>query len=161
MMGDKGESDAVHFVEAEVIAVGPGKRARGDKRLLDDLIIFAEVFAAETDMCIHCNARYGTPHAAECDKQGIATLDPEVIRSGATTVCFMAERAKNQNTRIPPLVKPGDRILYHPAVQRFDREITDLMNNEALNDPTIPQPEAASGSRWFIIREESVLGILE
>jgi hypothetical protein len=32
-------------------------------------------------------------------------------------------RASDKNHCIPLQVKPGDRILYHPSVQSFDRKI--------------------------------------
>jgi co-chaperonin GroES (HSP10) len=56
----------------------------------------------------------------------------------------LIQRARNPQLRIPPLVKPGDRILYHPAVQRFDRKVEGLGEGE-----------------YFIIREESVLAVIE
>ncbi len=35
----------------------------------------------------------------------------------------IAQQANEENDIIPLQVKPGDRILYHPAVQSFDRKI--------------------------------------
>lgn len=123
--GSKGEKDVVHFVEAEVIAVGPGKQRKGDRTLVTDLLYAVGFLWAHRD-------------------------DPAACEGYQTRIADFHKRADNQNARIPPLVKSGDKILYHPAVQSFDREITDLMSNGDAN-----------GSRWFIIREDSVLAILE
>lgn len=115
MQGAKGPEDAVHFTEAEVIAVGPGKQVK-DQRLLDDLM---------TQLLAPTPAQF--------------SLKP------------FTERYDNRNGRVPMFVKPGDRILYHPAVQKFDRDITELMRNG----------DVSNGSQYFIIREESVLAVIE
>ena len=133
MMGNKGAEDAVHFVEAEVVAVGPGKRQKGDATLLDD--------------CRHLLARFNVCRfdPEECNDEPIFPTEPtrEEYR-------VLRDRIDNLNRRLTPLVQPGDRILYHPAVQKFDREITDLMNGDRV-----------SGERYFIIREDSVLAVIE
>jgi co-chaperonin GroES (HSP10) len=126
MIGDKGESDAVHFVEAEVIAVGPGKRTKGDPDLLLEM---AEVLKGRWDFV-----------ATKFNPVEIAAK----IRENEDRVLGLIDRAENPQLRIPPLVKPGDRILYHPAVQRFDRKVEGLGEGE-----------------YFIIREESVLAVIE
>jgi co-chaperonin GroES (HSP10) len=109
--------EAINFVEAEVMEIGPGKRSKSDQKLLGEL-------AHMLELSINHMLRYD--HGLK-----------------------MLERVSNSSdTRVPFLVKPGDHILYHPAVQRFDREITHLMDDE---------PER----RWFIIREESVLAVIE
>jgi len=110
-------SSAVHFVEAVVIAVGPGKRQKGDPTLVEDLLRFVT------------------------DKRGFWS--------------HLTERAKNQNARIAPLVKPGDHILYHPAVQKFDRDITAIMQSQLKLEGEDPQ------AKYFIIREESVLARID
>jgi co-chaperonin GroES (HSP10) len=126
MMGDKGASDAVHFVEAEVIAVGPGKRGK-DRRVFDEMVRILEGWNA----------------AADFDAATGFMLDLPI------PVDKLLELAK-RDYRIPPLVKPGDRILYHPAVQRFDREI----DPESIGLP--------AGERCFIVSEmTSVLAVIE
>lgn len=119
-MGEKG--DFVHFVEAEVIAVGPGRRVKGDPDLFLELV--------------DCLQRWhDVSHSAPF-----------------SDTCELLERAKNSlHGVIPPQVKPGDRILYHPAVQRFDRKIDPLLLG------LVPEGD----EEYFIIREESVLAILE
>ncbi len=114
--GEKG--DFVHFVEAEVIAVGPGKRGF-DPMLMDDLTDCLRLFCA----CIEPEEEYLT-----------STMG----------------RARNRNFLIPLEVKAGDRILYHPAIQSFDRKI----NPELLG----LKPEEGD---CYIIGEHSVLGILD
>ncbi len=112
-IGEKG--DAVHFVEAEVIAIGTGKRAKGDAALLEKL-------------------------AAALDR--LANHDPGAVEGTGALI----DRARNNHTsRLPFLTKPGDRILYHPSVQKFDREVE------------VPGVEG----RCFIIREDSVLAVIE
>jgi co-chaperonin GroES (HSP10) len=88
--GEKG--DLVHFVEAEVVAVGPGKRGNGDPTLIDDLVWKVDQLAMHD-------------HGAVEGTQALI------------------DRASNRYAPIPLQVKPGDRILYHPAVQSFDRRI--------------------------------------
>lgn len=118
MMGDKGASDAVHFVEAEVIAVGPGKRMKGDPTLIDDLVRKLDQLAMHDQGAVE----------------------------GTQALIDRAQKCE----RIAPLVKPGDRILYHPAVQRFDREI----DPESIGLP--------AGERCFIVSElTSVLAVIE
>jgi co-chaperonin GroES (HSP10) len=85
--GEKG--DLVHFVEAEVIAVGPGKRGK-DSRLTQDMADLLRAFQEDST----------------------AQLDVEPL----------LERF-DRGELIPLQVKPGDRILYHPSVQSFDRKI--------------------------------------
>lgn len=139
--GSGGDMDAVHFVEAEVEAVGPGKRVK-DQRLMGDMAYVLETFLALSGL-----TRDGTP-AAFVVTSGDETRDRQTSLNAAIAVL---ERIDRQCTRIPPIVKPGDRILYHPAVQRFDRDITDVMQNgDNLN-----------GSKYFIIREDSVLAVIK
>ena len=105
----------VNFVEAEVIAVGPGKRKR-DPGLLNDL-------------------------AWALQLQKLDLLETRQYNS-------VLNRALHPELREPLIVKPGDRILYHPAVQAFDRRIdADVLG--------------FSEGEFFIIREESVLAILD
>jgi co-chaperonin GroES (HSP10) len=124
MTGEKGAEDAVHFVEAEVVAVGPGKRQKGDAKLLEDLwdTLYNLYMQGHKNSNIH---------------------DQDIT--------LLKKRYNQQNGRLSPLVKPGDRILYHPAVQKFDRDITDVMQNG----------NEVSGSKYFMIREESVLAVIE
>ncbi len=117
-IGEKG--DAVHFVEAEVIAIGTGKRMKGDAKLVDEM---AEMLALGRSISIR--------------------MGDEPTLSQVNT---LLDRAKNNHTtRLPFLTKPGDRILYHPSVQKFDREVD------------VPGVEG----RCFIIREDSVLAVIE
>lgn len=117
LMGSKGSEDAVNFVEAIVIAVGPGKRSQGDPKLVDDL----------------WNALLGFPKEVFFN----TFIDrPDAIRR-------LGERV-HETSRLPLTVKPGDRILYHPSVQKFDRKVGGLGEGE-----------------YFIILENSVLAILE
>jgi hypothetical protein len=63
---------------------------------------------------------------------------------------LLVYRADNPDTLIPLQVKPGDRILYHPSVQSFDRRIP----AELLGLP--------STEECYICNEQtSVLAILE
>jgi co-chaperonin GroES (HSP10) len=121
-MGSKGTDDAIHFVEAEVIAVGTGLRAH-DPGLVTDM-------ARELRKWAH-------PMAPTKTVQSLDIVDAILSR---------AENGKRQ----PFMVKPGDRILYHPAVQKFDRQIP----------PEWIGLEPGEGE-CFIIREESVLAILD
>jgi co-chaperonin GroES (HSP10) len=84
--------EVINFVEAEVIAVGPGKRGNGDPTLIDEL-------------------------AWKVDQ--LAMHDHGAVEGTQALI----DRAQNRNAPIPLQVKPGDRILYHPAVQSFDRKI--------------------------------------
>lgn len=113
--------NAVHFVEAEVIAVGPGRRGRDETVFADMLYLLQQYF--------------GSGHG------GISPSRAEINA--------LIARAEDQNARQPPMVKVGSRIWFHPAVQRFDREIEPSL---------IGLPE---GNRCFIIREESILAVLE
>jgi co-chaperonin GroES (HSP10) len=114
----------VHFVEAEVVAVGPGKR-RHDGKLLDDL---ADAIR--------------TLHRSDDENLIRAFVD---INSD-----LLVYRADNPDTLIPLQVKPGDRILYHPSVQSFDRRIP----AELLGLP--------STEECYICNEQtSVLAVLE
>lgn len=123
--GDDGQ--AVHFVEAEVIAVGPGKRLNGDKALMDDLVeAIRRLSAAEDDLLI-CT---------------FSTIDSDGL----------LQRSQNGHQRQALSVKPGDRIVFHPAVQKFDRDITDF-----LSDGTEPL-----GTKYYLISEErSALAVIE
>jgi co-chaperonin GroES (HSP10) len=107
--------EGLNFVEAEVIAVGPGRRAY-DPLLMQDARDFFLAFAEDSTIQV--------------------PYDDFLERF---SVC-----------RQPLSVKPGDRILYHPAVQRFDREI----DPESVGLP--------AGERCFIINEmTSVLAVIE
>ncbi len=127
--GSKGDMDAVHFVEAEVIAVGPGKRVQ-DRALFYEM---AQLIAQW--------------------QRGLRIAEFGGLKDQTES---LLDRVCNEGKRVPPIVKPGDRILYHPAVQRFDRDITDLMV-KLLN----LNAEDLAGSQYFIIREESVLAVIE
>jgi co-chaperonin GroES (HSP10) len=82
----------VHFVEAEVVAVGPGRRGH-DRKFVDACIVLMEAIVRE--------------------------WDAETVQNRAEVLLARAQ----QTLHHPLQVKPGDRILYHPAVQRFDRKI--------------------------------------
>jgi co-chaperonin GroES (HSP10) len=126
--GSKGDMDAVHFVEAEVIAVGPGKRIE-DRRLFHDMAYVLQQW-----------------------QRGLRISEFEGLNDQTTSLMDRIENDTDEfRRRVPILVKPGDRILYHPAVQRFDRDITDVMSNG----------NEVSGSKYFMIREESVLAVIE
>jgi co-chaperonin GroES (HSP10) len=117
-----GESSLVNqlnFVEAEVIAVGTGKRAK-DPGLVAELIELLEYFHTPL-------AHSRSPHPAR--------------------VASALHRARNGH-RVPFSVKPGDRILFHPSVQRFDRKI----DSHLLG---------FSEGEFYIIREESILAVLD
>ena len=109
--GDKGAEDAVHFVEAEVLAVGPGERVH-DSKLVDDLVYaLRKVRGYIVDHKI--------PFTLEASTRALADL------TGLLVDCDDArliERAHNPG-RVALSVKAGDRVLYHPAVQKFDRQI--------------------------------------
>ncbi len=120
VMNPNKPTEAVHFVEAEVLAVGPGKRMKGDKHLVSDLAHGLQLAYA------------GQMSNADIDK--------------------LFQRAENGHHRVPLSVKPKDKILYHPSVQKFDRDITDF-----LSDGTEP-----AGTRYYLISEEtSVLAVIE
>jgi co-chaperonin GroES (HSP10) len=121
MMGEKGAEDAVHFVEAEVIAVGPGKRGKGDPNAFDDCRSYFRDFVDFHD-----------------DDRRASSELPSVEDARA-----LLDRL-NASTRIALTVKPGDRILYHPAVQKFDRKVEGLGEGE-----------------FYIILENSVLAVIE
>lgn len=123
-VGKEDPTSAINFVEAEVIAVGPGKRQKGDPTLIDDLVRKLDQLAMHDQGAV----------------EGTQAL---------------IDRAANRNNRIEPIVKPGDKILYHPAVQSYDRDITDIVSAALENG------NALNGSRYFIIREGSVLAVLE
>ena len=107
-----GQGRDQHHVQAEVIAVGPGKRMKGDPSLVGDLA-----------------------HALQAAMAGI-----EVPGIGA-----LLERAEQSyQERYQPMVVAGDRILYHPSVQGFDRRVYGLGEGE-----------------YFIIGEHSVLAVIE
>jgi co-chaperonin GroES (HSP10) len=114
-------NDAVHFVEAEVIAVGPGKRFQ-DRTILKELAYCLE-----------------NPEP----------LEPALLAS-------LLKRARDPQMFMPPIVQVGDLIHYHPAVQRFDRDITDIVLRYSDQ-----REEDLKGSRFFLIREESVLAVIE
>jgi co-chaperonin GroES (HSP10) len=94
--GSKG--DLVHFVEAEVVAVGPGKRGKGDQTLIDDMADLMRRW---------------------CEPATPGNRWEDIVRDSRP----LLQRAENRNALIPLQVKRGDRILYHPAVQSFDRKI--------------------------------------
>lgn len=116
--GDKGAEDAAHFVEAEVLAVGPGERVH-DSTLVDDL-----AFALQ-----YVRGRADAP--------GDVVINYDAL----------VERAKNPG-RVALSVKAGDRVLYHPAVQKFDRQI----DGQALG---------FGDGDFYIIGEHSILAVLE
>lgn len=120
MTGAKGGEDAVHFVEAEVIAVGPGKRRKGDPDLVADLVYALQLV----------RGRNTGPNVA---------VDYEAL----------IERAENRTAFLEPSVKPGDRVLYHPAVQKFDREIDGAMIGRA------------DDGKYYIVGEHSIMAVLE
>jgi co-chaperonin GroES (HSP10) len=99
--GEKG--DLVHFVEAEVVAVGPGKRGR-NRHLLPDMILALKDAAQLID----------SHEPIEIHGQNNDFVE---------RLYDLAREAGKQDTLIPLQVKPGDRILYHPSVQSFDRRI--------------------------------------
>jgi co-chaperonin GroES (HSP10) len=114
----------IHFVEAEVVAVGTGVRAK-DPGLFDELVQGLEsIFDPEDGNTKRC--------------------DPEHPK-----LSKLLARARNGH-RVSFLVKVGDRILYHPSVQKFDRQIP----------PEWIGLEPGEGD-VFIIREESVLAIID
>lgn len=110
-------SNAVHFVEAEVVAVGPGRSSNGDPTLIADLVRKLDQLAMHDQGAV----------------EGTQAL---------------IDRAAKRNRLIPLSVRVGNRILFHPSVQRFDREIEPVLVGEIEG-------------RFFIIREDSVLAILE
>jgi hypothetical protein len=122
--------DVINFVEAEVIAVGPGKRGKDTgllELLADALNYYVEPPRARTDM--HDDAEF---YRLKMER------NRDLIR-----------RARN-NSPIPLQVKPGDRILYHPSVQSFDRRIP----AELLGLPTTEE--------CYIVNEQtSVLAVLD
>jgi co-chaperonin GroES (HSP10) len=93
--GEKG--DLVHFVEAEVVAVGPGRRGK-DRHVFDEMVRILEGWYQATDF--DAATRF-------------------MLSLNWTAVMNRVKR----DVPIPLQVKPGDRILYHPAVQSFDRKI--------------------------------------
>jgi len=123
LMSDGDPQKAVHFVEAEVIATGPGKRMKGDPKLLGELAYAFDQTTRENGRRIY------------------SRLEIEALLL----------RAENGHHRVPLSVKPKEKILYHPAVQKFDRDITALMTDGS--EPI--------GTRYYIIREESVLAVIE
>jgi co-chaperonin GroES (HSP10) len=122
--GDKGAEDAAHFVEAEVIAVGPGKRRKGDPDVIAEIAHMLRCFIGQTD------ARLPLP--------------------GMVDQCrALIERAENRTAFLEPFVKPGDRVLYHPAVQKFDRQIDGAMIGYE------------DGFDYFIVGEHSIMAVIE
>ncbi len=116
IVGAKGAEDAVHFVEAEVIAVGPGMQSKGDLHLADDM-----AYALQ-------RAVIGELPREEYDR--------------------LLDRAEHRYERIPVSVKPGDRVLYHPAVKSFDREIDGEQLGFGKGD-------------FYICGEHSIMAVLE
>ena len=114
-------TEPLHFVEADVIACGPGKRGQ-DERLLADMVL--------------------------CLGGLLSVRQPSSWTQHARDLIV---RAEDLNAIQPLSVKPGDRILYHPAVQKYDREI----------EPELVGLKPMIGSKCFIIREESILGVVE
>lgn len=131
--GDSSLVDQLNFVEANVIACGPGKRGKG--------VVFIEharVFLMQLVDNIS---------ASLDDETRDYSWMPDQAMSEAKRILKLAD---NETGRLSLIVKPGDRILFHPSVQRFDREI----DPESIGLP-------ANSGRCFIIREDSVLGIIE
>lgn len=124
--GESTLTNQLNFVEAEVIAVGTGKRAK-DPGLLADLV----------DALEYLNERRGMPIGFHCDGLPLRRVNVESI----------LERARKHH-RIPFSVKPGNRILFHPSVQKFDRKI----DSHLLG---------FSEGEFYIIREESILAVLD
>ena len=113
--------EAMNFVEAEVIAVGPGRRVKGDPDLFLELLDCLQQW-------------YDVSHSAPF-----------------SDTCELLERAKTSLHSLVPLsVEPGDRILYHPAVQSFDRKIA----SELLGLP-------AEAECYIVNERTSVLAVLE
>jgi co-chaperonin GroES (HSP10) len=112
-------------VEAEVVAVGPGRLGK-DSTLINDLTDALE-FLWEAEV-----------------------LDDHVRHESSPRYLNLIERARNRHTLIPLQVKPGDRILYHPSVQRFDRKIDPSMIG-------LPDTEEC----YIISEQTSVLAVLE
>jgi co-chaperonin GroES (HSP10) len=115
--GEKG--DFVHFVEAEVVAVGPGRLGK-DPTLL-------------TEMAAVLEGLYNGLLASPFRMRVPALLERATV-----------------NARIPLQVKPGDRILYHPSVQSFDRKIP----AELLGLP-------ATEECYIVSEQTSVLAVLD
>lgn len=131
LKGDDGQ--AVHFVEAEVIAVGPGKR-NTDPALIGSMRMFL------TDLIVNIEDSLSPKHHAFSSVQAMG----EAKR--------LLQRSQNGHQRQALSVKPGDRIVFHPAVQSFDRDVTDF-----LSDGTEPL-----GTKYFLISEErSALAVIE
>ncbi len=124
VMGDKGAEDSVHFVEAEVIAVGPGKRRKGDPDVVAEMAHMLRCLLGQTDSRLPLPAM------------------PEQCRA-------LIERAENRSAYLEPFVKPGDRVLYHPAVQKFDRRIDGALIGR--NDD----------GQYFIVGEHSIMAVIE
>ncbi len=128
------DGSLVHFVEADVIAVGPGKRGKRETllpsliHLLNDIAAYLDGFAAGI----------GTQDSQRSD----SLYWSDISRRWATRA--------SEDTLIPLQVKAGNRILYHPAVQSFDRKI----NPELIG----LKPEEGD---CYIIGEHSVLAILD
>lgn len=113
----------LNFVEAEVVAVGPGRRAKSPdliEALAHALQFHIEPPRGRTDL-----------HDAEEFFLRLFQKHQELIR-----------RAR-QDELIPLSVKVGNRVWYHPSVQRFDRQI-----------------DLGDGETYFIIGEHSVLAVL-
>ena len=128
--GESSLTNQLNFVEAEVIAVGPGKRSKDPG------------FAAEVTKFLRCLL-------LDIEQSRSRKVEHLMITEDVPFVETLLARAENHH-REPLTVKPGDRILYHPAVQKFDRQI----------DPELIGLRSGEGE-CFIIREESVLAILE
>ncbi len=123
------DGEVVHSVEAEVIAVGSGARLKGDKTLVSDF----------GDIC-----REWVEHWA-----GLGVTDKGDLIQRTDGVL---QRAENGHHRAELQVKPGDRVIFHPAVQSFDRDVTHL-----LADGSEPL-----GTRYYLISEErSALAVIE
>jgi co-chaperonin GroES (HSP10) len=120
MMGSAGAQDAVHFVQAEVIAVGPGKRAKGDPELIPHMIT-------------------GLRDAAEWIANN-HDRNPLFVEQ-----LYELARKAGKVERVPLLVKPGDKILYHPSVETFDRKLEQFRDD----------------GDYYIILENSVLAVIE
>ena len=119
---------AVHFVEADVIAVGPGRRRQDPVLPREMAFVLRELLG-------------GATFSDSGNEPG--TVPRAMVNA-------LIERALNPPPRLTPSVKPGDHILFHPAVQSFDREL-----QEDLLDPDDRE------GKYYIIREDSILAVIE
>jgi co-chaperonin GroES (HSP10) len=144
IVGAKGAEDAAHFVEAEVIAVGPGTRRKGDPDVVDAL---ADLVEAIRERMI----RDEVPHPTATDalnQQYKLFGDLFDMLNAKCDDAHLLERARNRTGFLELSVKPGDRVLYHPAVKSFDREIDG--HHIGLGD-----------GDYYICGEHSILAVIE